>query len=214
MNSHIKSFLTATLIISATLVGSAQSSANEVRTIFKSGVSNGGYGVVSNKFTSIHGSFANMPEVYGGWFIGKKFLFGVGGGATTNFIPVPAEKSARPTQRMSYLYGQAGLVNELVIASNSPIHPVLHIFNGAGFTLQYERPRWNDFDNTVHDEEVHDIQWYYVTEPTIQIELNLLKWMRISPGFSYRFAFDNESRKLDKDVSGPSVSIAMKFGKF
>lgn len=214
MKTYIKLLFTGVLLANTFTVVNAQSQSEEVKTIFKSGRPSGGYGVISNKLTSINGSFANMPEIYGGWFIGRKFLLGVGGGATTNYIPVPLQESARPNQRMSYLYGQAGLVNELVIASNSPIHPVLHIFNGAGFTLQYERPRWNDFDNTSHDEEAHDVRWYYITEPAIQIELNLFKWMRITPGFSYRFAFDNEKRKLDKDVSGPSVSVAMKFGKF
>lgn len=210
----MKSFATIVLLVVAGVAVQAQSSSSEVQTIFRAGRPSGGYGAISNKFTSIYGGFANMPEVYGGWFINRKFLMGIGGGATTNYVAVPIEDSAMPNQRMSYLYGQAGLVNEWVMASNSPIHPVLHFFNGAGFSLQYERPTWNNMDDDLYDDDVHDVRWFYVTEPGIQVELNLLKWMRITPGVSYRFAFDNARRTLNKEVSGPSVNVAMKFGKF
>lgn len=213
MKKHITLLFASILVLGFEAL--AQDKApDEIKTIFKSSKGSGGYAALSNKFTSIQGSFANMPEVYGGWFVGKKLLIGIGGGATTNYIPVPLAESSRPTQRMSYLYGQAGLVNEWVIASNSPIHPVLHVFNGAGFTLQYNRPRWDELDNTPYHEEVDDINWYYVCEPALQVELNLFKWMRLSPGLSYRFAYDNSKRALNKNVSGPSLSLAMKFGKF
>ena len=204
--------LTITLLVLVSITTQAQDS-GEVRTLFNSPMRSGGYGAISNKFTAVHGGFANMPEIYGGWFIGKRFLLGVGGGATTNYIKVPTAESARPDKRMSYIYGQAGLVNELVIASNSPIHPVLHLYNGGGFSLQYERPRWDDVDEIDYDDEdIYGTQWHYISEVGVQIELNLFKWMRLSPGVSYRFAFDGS--QLNKDISGPSVSVAMKFGKF
>ena len=212
MKTHKQSILAVILFLTASFSVRAQSS-GEVKTIFRAGPS-GGYGVISNKFTSIYGSYANMAEVYGGWFINKKFLLGIGGGATTNYIPVPLAESVAPTERMSYLYGQAGLVNEFVLASNSPIHPVVHWFNGAGFSLQYERPEWDDVENANYSQEAEDLQWFYITEPGIQLELNLFKWMRVSPGVFYRFAYDNKTRSINKEVSGPSASIALKFGKF
>lgn len=212
MKTLTRSIFGVILFLMLSLQTKAQSS-GEVRTIFRSGPSSG-YGVISNKFTSVYGSYANMPEVYGGWFINKKFLLGIGGGATSNYIPVPVEESVSPTKRMSYLYGQAGLVNEFVIASNGAIHPVFHWFNGAGFSLQYERPEWDELEDTHYTEEADDLRWFYITEPGIQIELNLFRWMRVSPGISYRFAFDNKTRSINKDVSGPSASIALKFGKF
>lgn len=212
MKKHIQSIFGVILFLIASVHSQAQST-NEVKTIFHAGPS-GGYGAISNKFTSVYGSFANMPEIYGGWFVNKKFLIGLGGGATTNYIPVPVSESVAPAKRMTYLYGQAGLVNEIVLASHSPVHPVIHWFNGAGFSLQYERPEWDNLDATNYSQEPEDLQWFYVTEPGIQIELNLFKWMRLSPGFSYRFAFDNKTRSINKEVSGPSASIALKFGKF
>lgn len=205
--------ITVALLTCLAFAGYSQESEG-VRTLFSSPHKSGGYGAISNKFTTINGGFANMPEIYGGWFVGKKFLLGVGGGATTNFIRVPQAVSASPGERMSYMYGQFGMVNEFVIASNSPIHPVIHMFNGSGFSLQYERPHWDDYYNydPELDDDVHDLRWYYISEVGVQIELNFFRWMRVSPGVSYRFAFDGS--KMNDDISGPSVSLAMKFGKF
>jgi hypothetical protein len=215
MKKHITKLTVVILILISGYHAQAQSeSTTEVRTIFKNTRGSGGYVALTNKLTSIQGSFANMPEIYGGWFVGKKFLIGLGGGATTNYIPVEANVSVNPDQRMSYLYGQFGMVNEWVISSNSPIHPVLHVFNGAGFTLQYDRPRWDDIDNAGYHEDVDDINWYYICEPGIQVELNLFKWFRVSPGISYRFAYDNKKGSFNDKVGGPSVSLALKFGKF
>ncbi|MFO0505226.1 MAG: hypothetical protein ACK5X6_00070 [Chryseotalea sp.] len=204
--------LTSILITLSLLVRAQAQQENNIRTIFTHGKS-GGYGAINNKFTSIHGEFANIVEVYGGWYINQRFLLGVGGGATTNFIKVPASESIAPNERMSYMYGQAGMVNEYVLGSNSPVHAVIHWFNGAGFQLQYNRPNfYNDYDYNYRDIN-SDTEWFYVTEPGIQVELNLFKWMRVSPGVSYRFAFE-DGGKLNNDISGFNASLAFKFGKF
>src|SRR5687767_1730150 len=70
--------------------------AQEVQTLFKGSRSSGGYGAISNKFTSINGEYANLAEVYGGWFIGKKFLLGLGAAASTNDLKVPLQHSIDP----------------------------------------------------------------------------------------------------------------------
>jgi hypothetical protein len=212
--------MTAMVIISNVLCAqsywdeapSSKKSNDEIRTVFKSG-SVGGYGAISNKFTTIHGEFANMPEIYGGVFIGKKFLIGLGGSATTNYIKVPEGESAYPELRMSYLYGQAGLVHEWIIASNSPVHVVFHWFNGAGFELQYERNYHDAYDPGYHAKST-DPSWYFVTEPGIQLELNLFKWMRLSPGVSYRIVHNTKTDSRNGDLTGVSGNFTLKFGKF
>jgi hypothetical protein len=191
---------------------SRKNSSDEIRTVFKNS-NYGGYAAFSNKFTAIHGQFANMPEIYGGIFIGRKFLVGISGSATTNYIKVPDDKSIRPDLRMSHIYGQAGLVNEFVWGSNSPVHAVFHWFNGAGFELQYERD-YSGLDEPNVNSISTDPAWYYVTEPGIQLEINLFKWMRLSPGVSYRMVYNTGIDAINEDISGISGNITLKFGKF
>jgi hypothetical protein len=184
-----------------------------VRTVFKRGVmSSGGYGAVTNQFTTIRGKFANISGLYGGWFINHRFMIGAALASTTNNVHVPQQYSADPLRSLSYEYGQFGLMTEYVVASDKPVHLVFNLFSGAGFTLQYER---NTFHNTSYPENVHDQNWFFVAEPGVQVEMNLFKWMRVSPGISYRRSFGSNGIGLDdKDISGLSYSATLKFGKF
>ena len=65
MKKHI-TLLFASLIVLGIGALAQDKAPDEIKTIFKSTKGSGGYAVLSNKFTSIQGSFANMPEVYVG----------------------------------------------------------------------------------------------------------------------------------------------------
>lgn len=185
-----------------------------IKTIFKSNPrSSGGYGAITNKFTRIRGDFANMTGLYGGWFINQRLMIGAGAAAVTSNIPVPLEYSTDPTRNRSYEYGQVGLMTEYVVGSNNPIHFVFQLFSGAGFTLQYDRR--GRHNNNLDDDSVSDEHWFFVTEPGVQVEMNLFKWMRFSPGVSYRASFGSDAEGLkDKDIRGVSYNVTLKFGKF
>ena len=158
-----------------------------------------------------------MVELYGGVFINKKFMIGLSGGGTTNFIPVPLQYSMDPLRRMSYQYGQAGLVTEYVMSSNKTLHVAFSLFAGSGFTMQYDRPEWTQES---HDYESYDYyggreDCFFVAEPGVQLEINVFKWMRFSPGVSYRASFGSSAVGLtDSDLSKVSYNATFKFGKF
>lgn len=204
------------LIMLSLLLAGQNLSAQTVETLFKTNgeTHSGAYGAVSNKFTTIGGQFANMPELYGGWFINKKFLLGLEGAATTNFIPVPTSFSESPSSRMSYQYVQFGLLTEYVAMSDKKVHFTANLLTGSGLTLQYQRE--GRFDDRFDDlEYVGNPNFFFLMEPGVQVELNLLKWMRFSPGISYRKTFGSNARGLsDKDLSNLSYNITFKFGKF
>jgi hypothetical protein len=189
----------------------------QMQTLFKgSHRASGGYGAISNKFTEIDGHFANMVEVYGGWYVNHKFLIGISGAAVTNDIPVAAEYSTMPGVDMSYEYGQVGLMTEYTLWSRKAIHLSLQLMNGAGFTVQYMRHGWDEeeyWDN--FEEYPHDTDWFFVTEPGISVEMNVFRWLRLSPGISYRAAFGSDAKGLSDDkISGTSMNLTLKFGKF
>ena len=190
---------------------------HHINTIFSNNGhrASGGYAAISNKFTSINGDFANMVEIYGGWYIGHRFLLGVGGAATTNYLPVPEQYSTNPGRRMSYEYGQCGLMTEYVIASDRAIHLAFQMFAGSGFTLQYQRYDWqNDYWDNVDDYN-HDPNWFFVAEPGVKVEVNVLRWLRFSPGISYRIGHGSEAKGLsDEDINGTSINMTLKFGRF
>ncbi|MEO5564346.1 MAG: hypothetical protein ABIR18_12950 [Chitinophagaceae bacterium] len=210
MKRQFKTIVSIVMILLTTAVLAQDGS---VRTVFKKGVTNsGGYGALTNKFTTIRGKFTNMSGIYGGWFINHRFMVGAGASAMTNNLRVPVQYRADPLRDLSYEYGQVGLVTEYVIGSDKPIHLAFSLFSGAGFTLQYERYGWHSGNDP---EDIRDENWFFVAEPGVQLEVNLFKWMRLSPGISYRKSFGSDGLGLkDKDISNISYNATLKFGKF
>jgi hypothetical protein len=191
---------------------------NNIETVFKGGThSIRAYGALTNKFTTLGGEYANLVGAYGGVYINHKFMIGVGAAALTNNLEVPLQYSADPLRNMSYEYGQVGLVTEYVLGSNKAFHVAFHLFSGAGFTLQHERDSWrhHDDDFDFDDDDVQDENWFFVAEPGVQFEINVFKWMRFSPGISYRAAFGSDGLGMkDSDISNISYNATLKFGRF
>ena len=89
---------------------------------------------------------------------------------------------------------------------------------------------WGDYDN--NDEEYdfadEDSNAFFVIEPGIEVELNLVKWMRMAATISYRYTSDiklgyknsiepsNNGTMIGSEdmLRGFNVGINMKFGKF
>jgi hypothetical protein len=191
--------------------------AQEMQTVFKGqGIQrSGGYAAISNKFTTINGDYANIAEIYGGWFVNSKFLIGLSASGSTNYIPVPYAFSEKPGKKMTYQYGQAGLMTEYVFASNRRIHLVGNLTTGAGFIMQYNRNNWDDFDHWDDRDDEEDPNCFFVMEPGVQVEFNILKWMRFAPGVSFRKTFGASSDGLsDSDLSNVSYNLTLKFGRF
>lgn len=189
--------------------------AQEVQSIFSEGRDTGGYGALSNKFTYIGGEFANLCEVYGGVFINRRWMVGMSFAGSTNDIKVPLEYSVDPVNPMTYQYGQGGLVVERVFNSNRPVHFVLSMFSGVGFSAQYNRNEWYDYNYNSNSSSLHNENWFYVLEPGAQLEMNLFRWMRLSPGVSYRKTYGSDGLGLsDTSLSDWTYNITLKFGGF
>lgn len=187
-----------------------------INTLFSPGhLSIGGYGALTNKFTFIDGHFANLAGVYGGVYLNHRFFIGASAAALTNDIRVPSEHSMQPLENLSYMYGQVGGLAEYVVASDKAVHVAFNLFAGAGFTLQYERDDWHDDPHEFDWDYNEDEDWFFVAEPGVSVEFNVLKWMRFSPGVSYRAAFNSNGRGLgDNALSNVSYNATLKFGKF
>jgi hypothetical protein len=138
-------------------------------------------------------------------------MIGLEVAAVTNNIRVPQEFSVDPDRSLSYEYGQGGLRAEYIMNSGKPVHLAFHLFAGTGFTVQYDRYAWDDHDR-LHNNRSN---WFFVTEPGVQLEMNVFKWMRFSPGVSYRAAFGSDAPDMtDKDLSNISYNATLKFGRF
>lgn len=82
----------------------------------------------------------------------------------------------------SYLrYGGGGLLIEPRLFPNFPVHISLPIRAGFG-TISYADNNWSYYD--YEDNESQDK--YFIFEPGAELELNIVKYFKISGGLSYR----------------------------
>ncbi len=209
----------ANFVFILALIGGYAAEAQDNQVLFKNtGVkSSGAYGAITNQFTTIDGKFANMTGIYGGWFVNRKWMVGFGAAATTNHIAVPSVLNNFPAKKMTYQYGQAGLMTEYVVASTKLVHFNFNLLTGTGFSFQYDRQDFDDwdFEDWDDDDNKHKPDFFFIVEPGVQVEFNLLKWMRFSPGVSYRKSFGaNKNGLTDADISNISYNLTFKFGKF
>jgi len=109
--------------------------------------------------------------------------------------------------------GYGGLVLEPIVFPNFPVHLSLPVLIGAGgiaYTTSNYYPEYDDSDYFVEDSYA-----YFIIEPGVELELNMLKFFRLAFGGYYRYTSDIDLIDYPENVlHGFSGGITFKFGKF
>lgn len=187
---------------------------SQIRTIFNNGGirSNGGYGAITAGYTQIANADAITIGGQGAWLINHQFGIGLSG---TGFI-TDRVFDANLNNRYLTTGGYGGLFLEFIAMPSSPIHLSFPVTIGAGGITYVRSTR--DFEFY----ESEDAHAFFVIEPGVDLEFNLLPFVRFGVGVKYRVTSDIElsyldsgNRILDRDaMTGFSTSFNLKFGKF
>ncbi len=190
----------------------------QMKTLFgNSGIrSNGGYGGVSTGYTKIDGLDAITVGGKGAWLINHQIGIGLAG----HGFMTERRFDAELTDDSRFAGGYGGLMFEFIATPHSPVHLSFSTTVGAGGVSYF---RDNDFFNGVDRHTFdEDSEAFFVVEPTVELELNLVKFMRLAFGVSYRYTSDitltyrsNNQAIAGKDLlNGLSGGVTLKFGKF
>ncbi len=215
----ILSFITSVIIA---LPAAAQTSAEQpMRTLLggDSTMRHGGWGAPSATYTRILDQDAMLVGVRGAWIINHRFSLGIAGhGLVTNVSNLDYDRylvdsGIRLHHKSRLFMGYGGLLLEPVIAYRSPVHITLPIIIGAGgvgYGYNSELPQ--DFDPyTYHD----DAQAFFVIEPGIELEMNVIPLVRVGLGASYRYTSDIDLPGTAKDaLHGLNAGVTIKVGRF
>lgn len=184
-------------------------SGNEFRTIVSSNRSNGGYGALSMHYSKIDGKDAISVGARGAWIIDHSFAIGLGGQAFVNGIE-NLHYYNRPSEN-DLAGGYGGLILEPILAPRFPVHISFPVLLGVGAVATIDDyDHWGEWD--VNDD---DGDLFLVFEPSVELEFNMTRFMRMAASLSYRFTSDIELPTVKPDVmKGPSIGLVMKFGKF
>jgi hypothetical protein len=168
----------------------------------------GAYGVPAAKLTPIDGKFAVLAGGYGGVLLNGKIMLGAGAYSLVNNVEMPTLNTSGYQDYVNLWY--TGFVAEYIHNSDKLVHWTAGALLGGGGVGR--RDKWDDdFD---HD-HVSNATGFFVAEPFANLELNITKFLRLDIGASYRYiAGSNTAGITDGKLSGPSVHLGIKAGKF
>ncbi|NBC05116.1 MAG: hypothetical protein GVY20_15635 [Bacteroidetes bacterium] len=171
-------------------------------TLLNGDIDHGGYGGLISNFSEINNSFGVTFGGYGAWLIDHTVAIGGGGLGLTNDIKF--DETPEGDRYISFGYG--GLYFGYLHNSEEMFHITLETFIGSGeVNLRYNS------DN----EDLFDDDRVFVIDPTINVELNLTNFMRVTIGVGYRFVNGVNLENLDdKDFSSPTFRSTIRFGSF
>lgn len=113
--------------------------------------------------------------------------------------------------------GYGGLLLEYTLFPKSVVHvtfPVMIGVGGASYVTSKEYLEWDEDEWDTHHLTI-DSDAFFVIEPGVRAEFNLLKFMRLNAGISYRYVGDLQLINTSKDLMNNfTATVGLKFGKF
>jgi len=203
-----------------------QNEDDDMQTLVSSG-GVGGYGGLTVGYTQIGENSAFVSGIRGGVVLGHSFTFGIAG---YGFI---TEQFQNPTLSESNYYqmagGYGGLLLETIVLPLKPVHISIPVIMGAGGISYFRSYNFHDsydWEDYAFSDLAHDV--FFVIEPGIEIDINMLKFMRISLGGSYRYTTDvdlktyvdfdgilsQETLAQNDILNGWNAYLTFKFGAF
>ena len=198
-------------------------SSQEYRTLFNSDeMTHGGYGAVLLNYSKIDGKDAFLAGMRGMWIINHGIGIGIGGYGFASDLKYENPPGSSP-EDYNLAGGYGGLVIEPIIAAKHPVHVSFPVLIGAG-GVAYIRNYWKTYPH--HPDEytyyTEDASAYFVLEPGVELEFNMVKFFRIGLGAYYRYTSDInlsawngiDYTDVSPDLKEFSFGLSLKFGKF
>jgi hypothetical protein len=166
-------------------------------------IESGGFGGPVWKLTQLNGKTAYLTGGRGGWIINHTFILGGGGYNTESDVKTGLTGQGGKPLYLGMEYG--GVEIEFLHHSQKLVHWTVRSLFGGGHVRLSERDPSRE---TVSD-------GFGIVDADLNVELNVLKWMRVNAGAGYRLVYGIEANGLsNSDVGGGFGQVTLKFGKF
>jgi hypothetical protein len=165
----------------------------------------GWYIGASAEATSMNGNGLLTTSLRGAWLINRTFGIGLAG-AGLGYRGAKADADSSGMGR-HIDGGYGGLLLEYIIGSTHVVHGVVDATIGAGgFCVRRDDASKDDCSKG---------RAFFMGESTANLEVNVLKFMRVTLGGGYRFTNGPSVDGVSgSDLSGPLARFALKFGDF
>lgn len=195
------------IIIGIASLASAQENLNaidkkdQMQTLFGFDSKITGYGSLDSKFTRLNGKDAVLIGGHGGVIFNSYFYFGLG---AYGLVTTSQFSGTYPEQQLDMHMGYTGLMLGFNIMPKKVVHFSVPLFVGVG-NLELE-----------HNNVFVENSAFLLFEPGLQLELNVVQFMKIGLGAGYRMVHSTNLRNpiTDDDLSYWTGNFSLIFGRF
>ena len=200
----------AVLSISALYAQEINPDKKEIKTIFgNKKISHGGYGGLIFGMDIIDKSYAFHSGLRAAWMIGPSFGLGFTASGFSNDME---SLTGNEDEVYNLNGGYGGLLFEPVFAPRFPFHLSFPIVAGAGTVVSTHTYKTDDYE---WDAYTVDESFFLMLQPGVEIELNLLKFLRLGAGVSWKFTTETDIPGKDNYMFDHLMyQASLKFGKF
>jgi len=189
---------------------------DEIKTLFNNTGGIGWWVSPDFEWTQFDGADVFLGGMSGGIIIDHSFSIGLAGYGIMNSQNL--RYSGINDTADVYLYGgYGGLKLEFRLNPLKMFHvafPLLIGGGGAAYSTWGHNEWYNNMDPEDYD---YTYAWdsYFVIEPGVMLGINLLRFMRLDAGVSYRYAQGLQLPRTSSSLlNGFGANISLKFGKF
>ncbi len=180
---------------------------DEVRTLMSSSRHFGFYASPMIKFGRVVGNNAIITGGRLGLIAGRALGFGFEG---FGLVPEGVKTDNATGRRMRSVGGMGGLFLEPIVASNRVVHLTFPVGIGLGWHGYFDY-----IDNTWQEGELIEGDVFGYVEPSIHVELNLTRFLRIGATGAYRIASAITLPDTDSNaMNGANFGAYIKIGRF
>jgi hypothetical protein len=208
-------FLLMALVFTNLAVAQDEKPQTEMRTLFGNNdkISHGGYGALLINYSQFDGKDVVLVGAKGGWIINHGITLGIGGYGFANQVSF-SDLTISGENNLYLSGGYGGLLIEPIIFPMRPVHISIPILIGGGGAA-YVNESYYDSQHQDWNYYTVDASPFFVLEPGIEIEFNVVKFMRIGLGGYYRYTSGlNLVETPEHIMDGFSAGLSLKFGKF
>jgi hypothetical protein len=214
-NNYVLKSIAALFLAALFAMPASAQQDEEVSTLFGSkngSIDHGGWAALTFGYTQIEGKDTYLMGARGGWLINHRFTIGLSGnGFISDQDYFLKDYNYNP---VNIAGGYGGLLLEANIMPFYPVHITIPVIIGAG-GITYTNQKWwegNDYDEPASS---IDSDAFFVLEPGLEVEINLISFMRLALGGSYRYTSNVSLINTDGDLlRGFNGYFGLKFGWF
>jgi hypothetical protein len=191
----------------------------EINTLFGNGkkVQIGWFAGPNGGYTRFASSDIALAGLSAGMIINHNFTIGLTGYGVANSHNLTYPQFVDTTDvRLEGGYG--GLLLEYTLFPKSLIHVTFPLMIGGGsmaYITDYDQSSDHYDENWDCNNQAVDQDAFFVIEPGVKAEINLLKFMRLGLGVSYRYTPGLELINTSSEfINNFTAGASLKFGKF